>query len=73
MEDAERHYNMTIVSHQTEAELHLHPAYDEVIKADDKLVVFAALETLGQIGGITNTKHQHARRNIFKRLGGRKH
>ncbi len=73
MEDAERHYNMTVVSHQTEDGLHLHPAYDEVIKVDDKLVVFATLETLGQIGGITNAKHQHTRRSIFLRLGGRKH
>ena len=73
LEDAERRYNMTIVMHQTSDELHLHPAYDEVIKINDTLVVFATLETLGQIGGTRNGKHHHASQNIFKRLVNRDH
>jgi voltage-gated potassium channel len=75
MEDAERKYNMTIVMHQTSDELHLHPTYDELIHAGDTLVVFATLETLGQIGGINHTgaKHQHINSNVFKRMMGRTH
>ena len=54
LEDAERKFNMTIVMHQTDGELHLHPTSDEVIKENDTLVVFATLETLGQIGGMNH-------------------
>jgi Trk K+ transport system NAD-binding subunit len=69
MEDAERKYNMTIVMHQSGDHLHLHPAYDEPILADDVLVVFATLETLGQIGANNhNHKVRHASQNITKRL-----
>jgi voltage-gated potassium channel len=75
MEDAERKHNMTIVMHQTNDELHLHPNYDEFINAGDTLVVFATLETLGQIGGMNHNgiKHQHAGPGVFKRLFGRAH
>jgi voltage-gated potassium channel len=75
MEDSERKYNMTIVMHQTGDELHLHPNYDELINAGDTLVVFATLETLGQIGGMNHngSQHQHANSNVFKRLFGRTH
>ncbi len=76
MEDAERKHNMTIVMHQTNHELHLHPNYDELINTGDTLVVFATLETLGQIGGMNHhgtNKHQHANPNVFKRLLRRAH
>ena len=73
MENAERKFNMTIVMHQTGGELHLHPTYDEVIKGDDTLVVFATLETLGQIGGINHPGgHRHANLSSFKRMLGHK-
>lgn len=75
MEDAERKYNMTIVMHQTNDELHLHPTYDELINAGDTLVVFATLETLGQIGSMNHngSKHQHSNSNVFKRMMGHAH
>jgi Trk K+ transport system NAD-binding subunit len=74
MENAERQYNMTIVMHQTGDELHLHPTYDEVIKGNDTLVVFATLEVLGQIGGTNHTSsHRHSNQNPFKRLFNRQH
>ncbi len=70
MEDAERTFNMTIVMHQSGEHLHLHPAYDEPIKADDTLVVFATLETLGQIGAHNQANHKshHTNQNVMKRL-----
>lgn len=69
LEDAERKFNMTIVMHQIDGELHLHPASDEIIKVDDTLVVFATLETLGQIGGMNQrTEHRHSNQNPIKRL-----
>jgi voltage-gated potassium channel len=73
LETAERRFNMTIVMHQTDGDLHLHPTSDELIKEGDTLVVFATLETLGQIGGV-NHPHEHRQnnQNPIKRLFGRK-
>ena len=71
MEDAERLYNLTVVLHQTGDELRLHPKYDEVIQANDRLVVFATLETLGQIGGMTDGQHPRHDQNFLQRLIGR--
>jgi Trk K+ transport system NAD-binding subunit len=69
MEDAERKFNMTIVMHQTGEQLHLHPSYDEPIETDDTLVVFATLETLGQIGAANhNHRVHHTNQNVIKRL-----
>jgi Trk K+ transport system NAD-binding subunit len=74
LEDAERKFNMTIVMHQTDGELHLHPTSDEVIKVDDTLVVFATLETLGLIGGMNHpAEHRHTNQNPIKRMLGRNH
>jgi Trk K+ transport system NAD-binding subunit len=74
LENAERKYNMTIVMHQTDGELHLHPASDEVVKENDTLVVFATLDTLGQIGGLNHSgEHQHSNQNPIKRLFNRNH
>jgi voltage-gated potassium channel len=74
LESAERKFNMTIVMHQTDGELHLHPTSDEVIKENDTLVVFATLETLGQIGGLNqHTEHRHSTQNSIKRLLNRNH
>jgi Trk K+ transport system NAD-binding subunit len=74
LEDAERRFNMTIVMHQTDDELHLHPTSDEVIKEDDTLVVFATLETLGLIGGMNHpAEHRHSRQNPIQRMLGRNH
>jgi Trk K+ transport system NAD-binding subunit len=73
LESAERKFNMTIVMHQTDGELHLHPTSDEVIKEDDTLVVFATLETLGQIGGMNRPAgHRHSNQNPVKRMLGHK-
>jgi Trk K+ transport system NAD-binding subunit len=73
LESAERKFNMTIVMHQTGGELHLHPTSDEIIRENDTLVVFAALETLGQIGGMNqHTEHRHSNHNPVKRMFGRK-
>jgi Trk K+ transport system NAD-binding subunit len=72
LESAERQFNMTIVMHQTGGELHLHPTSAEVIKENDTLVVFATLDTLGQIGGINRPpEHRHSNQNPVKRLFGR--
>jgi Trk K+ transport system NAD-binding subunit len=49
METAEQKYNMTIVMHRAGDHLHLHPQHDEIIHANDILVVFATLDTLGLI------------------------
>ena len=70
MEAAERRFDMTIIMHNTGEHIHLHPQYDEAIHVNDTLVVFATLDTLGQIGA---DQHRHgpprARRpNLFKRL-----
>jgi len=74
LENAERKFNMTIVMHQTDGELHLHPTSDEVIKDSDTLVVFATLDTLGQIGGTNHPAGQrHSSQNPTKRLFGRNH
>jgi Trk K+ transport system NAD-binding subunit len=74
LESAERKFNMTIVMHQTEGELHLHPTSDEVIKDGDTLVVFATLDTLGQIGGMNHPAgHRHSNQNPVKRLFNRNH
>jgi voltage-gated potassium channel len=73
LEDAERQFNMTIVMHQTDDALHLHPTSDEVIKEHDQLVVFATLETLGLIGGTNHrAEYHHSHHNPAKRLFGRK-
>jgi Trk K+ transport system NAD-binding subunit len=50
IEQVEREYDLTIVMHQTATETRMHPTSDEVIQTGDKLVVFAALETLGRLG-----------------------
>jgi voltage-gated potassium channel len=52
----------------------MHPQYDELIHADDTLVVFATLETLGKIGGMN---HNHGRphpasQNLLKRMFSRR-
>jgi Trk K+ transport system NAD-binding subunit len=74
LETAERKFNMTIVMHQTNGELRLHPTSDEVIKENDTLVVFATLETLGLIGGINHPSgHRHGNANPIKRMLGRSH
>ena len=72
LESAERKFNMTIVMHQIDGELHLHPTSDEIIKENDTLVVFATLDTLGQIGGVNHPAgHRHSSQNRVKRLFGR--
>jgi voltage-gated potassium channel len=74
LETAERQYNMTIVMHQTGGELRLHPTSDQVIKEGDTLVVFATLETLGQIGSTNHqAAHRHRHQNPVKRLFGNNH
>ena len=74
LESAERKFNMTVVMHQTDGELHLHPTSDEVIKESDTLVVFATLETLGLIGGMNEqTEHRHHKHNPARRLFRRNH
>jgi Trk K+ transport system NAD-binding subunit len=70
MEDAERRFEMTIIMHHSGDHMHLHPNYDELIHANDTLVVFATLETLGKIGG--NGNHRNSSqpsllRRVFKR------
>jgi voltage-gated potassium channel len=72
MEDAERRYNLTVVLHQSGDELHLHPKYSEKIQVNDMLVVFATLETLGQIGGMNHDQHQHNNHGFFRHLIGRR-
>ena len=73
LEDAERKFNLTVVMHQTDGELRLHPTSDEVVKENDTLVVFATLETLGRIGGTNHAGgHHHSTQNPIKRLFGRK-
>ena len=72
MEDAERKFNMTVVMHQADGQLHLHPTSDEIIKEGDTLVVFATLETLGLIGGMNCVSgHRHSSQNPIKRMLGR--
>jgi Trk K+ transport system NAD-binding subunit len=74
LESAERKFNMTVVMHQTDGELHLHPTSDEVVKENDTLVVFATLEALGQIGGTQqHAEHRHSNQNPIKRLFSRNH
>jgi voltage-gated potassium channel len=74
LENAERKFNMTIVMHQIGGELHLHPTSDEIIKENDTLVVFATLDTLGQIGSTNHPAgHRHSNQNPMKRLLGRNH
>ncbi|HSD84278.1 MAG TPA: NAD-binding protein [Anaerolineae bacterium] len=74
LEAAEQQYNLTIVMHQTNDELHLHPSFDEVIAEDDTLVVFATLEALGQVGGNNHSgAHRHSNQNSIKRLFSRNH
>ena len=69
LEQAEQRYNMTVVMHQSGEELQLHPQHDEVIHTGDTLVVFATLETLGQIGGFNHdSEHRHSNQNPLKRL-----
>jgi Trk K+ transport system NAD-binding subunit len=69
LETAERKYNLTVVMHQTDGELRLHPASDEIVKENDTLVVVATLETLGQIGGTNHApQHRHTNQNPVKRL-----
>jgi voltage-gated potassium channel len=50
VEDVERTYDLTIVMHQTADEVRMHPHSDDIIHVSDTLVVFASLETLGQLG-----------------------
>jgi Trk K+ transport system NAD-binding subunit len=74
LETAEQQFDLTIVMHQANDELHLHPASEEVIAENDTLVVFATLDTLGRIGGNNHPgAYRHGGRNFIKRLFGRKH
>jgi voltage-gated potassium channel len=57
IEDIERANDLTIVMQQTATESRMHPHSDAVIHAGDLLVVFASLETLGQLG-MTNNSHE---------------
>ena len=76
IEDVERAYDLTIVMHQTADEIRMHPHSDDMIHVGDTLVVFASLETLGQLG-LTNHQrvsgakirqpNQSAIRRIFNR------
>jgi Trk K+ transport system NAD-binding subunit len=73
LENAERKFNMTIVMHQSDGELHLHPTSDDVVKENDTLVVFATLETLGHIGGLNQRAEHPQPSKPVKRRRGRKH
>ncbi|CAG0936682.1 Voltage-gated potassium channel Kch [Thermoflexales bacterium] len=74
LETAEQQFDLTIVMHQANDELHLHPASEEVIAENDTLVVFATLDTLGRIGGNNHPgAYRHGGRNFIKRLFGHKH
>jgi voltage-gated potassium channel len=63
MEIAEQKYNMTIVMHRAGDHLHLHPQHDEIIHANDILVVFATLDTLGLISPNNQNSSTPAGRN----------
>jgi voltage-gated potassium channel len=73
IEDIERANDLTIVMQQTATEMHMHPHSDVVIHAGDLLVVFASLETLGQLG-ITNHSDEDGAKipqpdhSVFKRF-----
>lgn len=76
IEDIERAYDLTIVMHQTATESKMHPHSDEVINTGDLLVVFASLETLGQLGvtspvDANNSKTPRPNQNVLRRLLGR--
>lgn len=73
IEDIERANDLTIVMQQTATEMHMHPHSDVVIHAGDLLVVFASLETLGQLGITDHSDEDGAKipqpkHSVFKRF-----